>query len=64
MKISVIIPIGDADAWARGQKSIHASIALVPKDVEFEVLPCLDLESYILTKTLQAYATDCRFISF
>lgn len=48
MKISVIIPVGDADVWMRCEKSIRASIALIPEDaeedVEFEVLPCFDLE--------------------
>lgn len=44
MRISVIIPIGDADRWHVCEKSILDSIARKVSDVDFEILPCFDLE--------------------
>ena len=44
MKISVIIPVGDSEAWRVCEGSIQASIAAYRGDVVAEVLPCWDLE--------------------
>ena len=44
MKISVIIPVGDKEAWRVCEESIQASIAAYHGDVVAEVLPCWDLE--------------------
>lgn len=44
MKISVIVPVGDMAQWKRCEVSIDASISVAPKDADFEVLPCFDLE--------------------
>ena len=44
MKVSVIIPVGDAVQWTRCEKRINASLAAVADAVDFEVLPCLDIE--------------------
>lgn len=44
MKLSVIIPVGNKDAWANAERSIRASIAACKETVEWELLPCFDLE--------------------
>lgn len=44
MKISIIIPVGNRDEWAVCEKSLKASIAADRSGVEWEALPCFDLE--------------------
>ena len=44
MRVSVIVPIGDMAQWKCCEKSIAVAVSSVPKDVAFEILPCLDLE--------------------
>ena len=44
MKASVIVPVGDMAQWKHCEVSIINSIVAAPKDIEFEVLPCFDLE--------------------
>ena len=46
MRISVIIPIGDEDAWRTCRQRLIDSIGYWERDrdVEFEILPCFDLE--------------------
>ena len=44
MRISVIIPIGDAEHWQVSEKSILDSVAQKGNDVDFDILPCFDLE--------------------
>ena len=44
MKVSVIIPIGNEKMWPRCRSSIEASIAMCGTGVEFEVIPCFDLD--------------------
>ena len=46
MRISVIIPVGDKDAWRTCQQKLIDSIGIGEQDrnVEFEILPCFDLE--------------------
>ncbi len=46
LRISVIIPVGDEKAWTRCRESIEKSLGNIDRDhsVEFEILPCFDLE--------------------
>ena len=44
MKVSVIIPVGDNDAWHACEKSIRVSVASYSGEVMAEILPCFDLE--------------------
>jgi hypothetical protein len=44
VKISIIIPIGDKDAWGECEKSIKASIAAYSGDISAEMLPCWDID--------------------
>ena len=44
MRISVIVPVGDMAQWRRCEDSLSTSISAAPKDIDFEVLPCFDLD--------------------
>lgn len=44
MRLSIIVPIGDFEQWKHCDASIASSIAVAPEGVEFEVLPCFDLD--------------------
>ena len=44
MRISVIVPVGNMTQWKHCEDSINASISVASKDVDFEVLPCFDLD--------------------
>ena len=44
MKISVIVPVGDNNAWTGCKASIERSLSEYRGEVEAEVLPCFDLE--------------------
>ena len=46
LRISVIIPVGDEYAWYLCRQSLADSIGLLDQDcdIEFEILPCFDLE--------------------
>ena len=44
MRVSVIVPIGDMAQWKYCEKSIAVAVSGVPKEVAFEMLPCLDIE--------------------
>lgn len=44
MKVSVIVPVGDEAQWQVCRQSISDSITAYRGEVEFEILPCYDLE--------------------
>ena len=44
MKISVIVPVGDKNAWSVCKASIEQSLSEYRGEVVAEVLPCFDLE--------------------
>lgn len=44
MKVSVIVPVGDLDAWRTCEASLKATFAAYSGPCEFETLPCFDLE--------------------
>ena len=46
MQISVIVPVGDEEAWCICRQSLENSINLLGQNcgIKFEVLPCFDLE--------------------
>lgn len=44
MKISVVVPVGDVAQWKRCEDGLATSISAAPKYVDFEVLPCFDLD--------------------
>ena len=46
MRISVIIPVGDENAWSRCRQNLEESLGILGHDsgVEVEILPCFDLE--------------------
>lgn len=44
MRISVIVPVGNMTQWKHCEECLTTSIFAAPKDVDFEVLPCFDLD--------------------
>ena len=44
IKISIIVPVGDAEAWVNCRTHLHASISRYQGDVQFEIVSCMDLE--------------------
>ena len=46
LRISVIIPVGDENVWTRCRQSLEDSLGILGQDfgVEFEIVPCFDLE--------------------
>ena len=44
IKISIIVPVGNAEAWGSCRKHLHASIKRYRGDVQFEIVSCMDLD--------------------